>query len=103
MQVQLSRLLQLPEDVLLDVVQRVGSRERQAFCTTCQTLRELTLPGCLVTVVKPTEAAVRRTPFTPAARPKAVRIEGVTLSGLLSSSGWLSGIQKLELVRVSMQ
>jgi hypothetical protein len=96
-------MLQLPRDVLVDIVQRVGSREKWALCATCQTLRKLTLPECAMTFLHPTEAFLKRRPLLigdPAdACPKAVRIEGASLPGLLCSSHWLVGIKELELVR----
>jgi hypothetical protein len=93
-------LLQLPGDVLVDVVQRCGSREKAALFATCHSARQLVI-GCsqfVSATVKTKDLVCRKTLLTVLAGPLALRLEKATLSELCNARKQLAGVRHLELV-----
>jgi hypothetical protein len=102
-------LVQLPKDVLFNIVERCGPREKGALFLTCHSARRLVLEAVqqisistqLSQLVKKQRSAslvrILEGCWLPSVKLKLAK---GSLSGLLHASGQLDGIKHLELVSV---
>jgi hypothetical protein len=93
-------LLQLPRNVLIDVMQRCGNREKAALFATCHSARRLVVgcSQCVSALLKTKVLVHKRTVLIDLADPLALRLTKVSLAELRSARKQLVGVRHLDLV-----
>jgi hypothetical protein len=101
-----THLLQLPRDVLLNILERCGPREKWALFMMCQSGRQLVLEAAQQITGSLYPAQLRRPSSLMAGQDGSwlesvtLQLKNIFLSGLLRFSGQLQGVKHLQLVRV---